>query len=473
MEQSCMHSQQPTHQAAQAPDAASFDILQSPLYPSFPECLGENPKAAQPPLPSPPYVPQHYPPDRDPPLEAQRSPPPPYRSPGRPQQQGYSHLRNTAPLPALQQPQPRQAAACPLFPQAHDVYNSTTQGFSPQVSQAPLQPPHVPLHQWLIDPSTGNPSAQFTAVQGGPPRIYGLMYPSHPQLRHSLPTTHPSVPTHIPPEQSPATTQKTAPSQPMFHERNEDSTIAEHSQQLRSWGGAGSLDPATGVFSRAADHPRIRTAQACEKCRARKAKCSGEHPTCQRCLARGLDCVYASERRMRGPNKPKPLPPPLAGRLQPSAAGGQKTRKRASTIPTATHSAPQIWAHHQNQQQRQQQQQKQPTSHQEQGIAAASSPASSAGSGSLGYPPLSESDASPMTPHSSLDSRHPSGVLPPSPRIFIHDFSAATRTDVGHLREGNNYDDGAATTGGVLTGAYGQDIFRDVTMSLDNTKTLF
>jgi hypothetical protein len=56
----------------------------------------------------------------------------------------------------------------------------------------------------------------------------------------------------------------------------------------------------------------------------------------------------------------------------------------------------------------------------------------------------------------------------------MHDFSAATRTDVGHVCEGNNYNDGAAaTTGGVLTGAYGQDIFRDVRMSLDNTKTLF
>jgi Fungal Zn(2)-Cys(6) binuclear cluster domain len=203
------------------------------------------------------------------------------------------------------------------------------------------------------------------------------------------------------------------------------------------------------------------------------SKCSGEHPTCQRCLARGLDCVYATERRMRGPNKPKPLPPPLAGISQLPVAGGKKTRKRASTMPTATRSASQIWAHHQNRQPRQQQQ-KQSTSNQEQGIATASSPASSAGSGSLKYPLLSESEASPMTPHSSIDSRHPSGAFPPSPRVFMHDFSAAMRTDVGHVCEGNNYHDGAAaTTGGVLTGAYGQDIFRDVRMSLDNTKTLF
>ncbi|KAG5719387.1 hypothetical protein E4T56_gene13488 [Termitomyces sp. T112] len=69
---------------------------------------------------------------------------------------------------------------------------------------------------------------------------------------------------------------------------------------------AGSLDPATGIFYRSPEHPRLRTAQACEKCRTRKAKCSGEHPTCKRCATRGLVCEYAKEGRVRGPNKPKP-----------------------------------------------------------------------------------------------------------------------------------------------------------------------
>ncbi|KAF8629782.1 hypothetical protein AX17_005561 [Amanita inopinata Kibby_2008] len=68
---------------------------------------------------------------------------------------------------------------------------------------------------------------------------------------------------------------------------------------------AGSLDPATGIFYRTPEHPRLRTAQACEKCRTRKAKCSGEHPTCKRCQNRGLVCEYAKEGRVRGPNKPK------------------------------------------------------------------------------------------------------------------------------------------------------------------------
>lgn len=35
---------------------------------------------------------------------------------------------------------------------------------------------------------------------------------------------------------------------------------------------AGSLDVTTGVYQRVPDHPRVRTAQACEKCRIRKAK---------------------------------------------------------------------------------------------------------------------------------------------------------------------------------------------------------
>ncbi|KAF6752037.1 hypothetical protein DFP72DRAFT_1134412, partial [Ephemerocybe angulata] len=68
---------------------------------------------------------------------------------------------------------------------------------------------------------------------------------------------------------------------------------------------AGSLDPTTGIFYRTPDHPRLRTAQACEKCRTRKAKCSGDHPSCKRCINRGLVCEYAKEGRVRGPNKPK------------------------------------------------------------------------------------------------------------------------------------------------------------------------
>ncbi|KAI0784046.1 hypothetical protein C8Q75DRAFT_810392 [Abortiporus biennis] len=40
-----------------------------------------------------------------------------------------------------------------------------------------------------------------------------------------------------------------------------------------------------------------RTAQACKSCRERKAKCSGERPACERCVSRGLLCVYAVEQK--------------------------------------------------------------------------------------------------------------------------------------------------------------------------------
>ncbi|OBZ79537.1 hypothetical protein A0H81_00058 [Grifola frondosa] len=80
---------------------------------------------------------------------------------------------------------------------------------------------------------------------------------------------------------------------------------AQQSATQPSWSLSGSLDPVTGVFQRTPEHPRMRTAQACEKCRIRKAKCSGDHPSCQRCTARGLQCEYAPERKMRGPNKTK------------------------------------------------------------------------------------------------------------------------------------------------------------------------
>ncbi|PIL29993.1 transcription factor [Ganoderma sinense ZZ0214-1] len=69
-----------------------------------------------------------------------------------------------------------------------------------------------------------------------------------------------------------------------------------------SW--TGSIDLATGVFQRSVEHPRLRTAQACEKCRIRKAKCTGDNP-CRRCMEKGLKCEYAPERKMRGPNKNK------------------------------------------------------------------------------------------------------------------------------------------------------------------------
>ncbi|KAJ6531197.1 hypothetical protein B0H19DRAFT_1273413 [Mycena capillaripes] len=70
-----------------------------------------------------------------------------------------------------------------------------------------------------------------------------------------------------------------------------------------------------------APHTRQRTTQACDKCRDRKTKarslasvhpksvsyrslqCSGDHPVCKRCTARGLICHYSGRERPRGPAK--------------------------------------------------------------------------------------------------------------------------------------------------------------------------
>ncbi|KAF8911030.1 hypothetical protein CPB84DRAFT_1077449 [Gymnopilus junonius] len=47
---------------------------------------------------------------------------------------------------------------------------------------------------------------------------------------------------------------------------------------------------------------RQRTAQACDKCRERKTKCSGHRPICLRCTARGLTCEYSvRETKIRVP----------------------------------------------------------------------------------------------------------------------------------------------------------------------------
>jgi hypothetical protein len=469
-----MHPQQIAHRTVHAYGHPSFDNLQSPLYPGFPELLGVLPKATQLPRPLPPYVQQHYILDRDPPVDVQNSPPS-HRLSDRPH--GHPSLPRPASSPQLQQPQPRQATAYTLFPQEHDAYH-TTHVFPTQMSRAPQaqQAAHMSVNPWPVAAFTDNANAHPTETEEGLPHIYESMYPSHQQPLSPLATTHHSTYAQaVPPKGSSTTTQNTDPTSPTsFQEKNEGIASAGDSPQLRSWGGAGSLDPATGVFSRAADHPRIRTAQACEKCRARKAKvclfsriytllevvtgsarikCSGEHPSCQRCLTRGLVCAYAAERRMRGPNKPKPPLHPLSDGSQPAAAG-QKTRQRASTMPSAPHRSSQIW--------RPQSQHKE---QQEHGDATPTSPASSVGSGSLRYPPPSESEASPITPpHSSLDCHQHSvpvvGFSAPQ-RVLVQDFpTSAQRRAQARVSEDSSHDDaGAATTRGVLAGVFGQDIF--------------
>ncbi|KAG7092925.1 hypothetical protein E1B28_009230 [Marasmius oreades] len=53
---------------------------------------------------------------------------------------------------------------------------------------------------------------------------------------------------------------------------------------------------------------RCRTPVACDKCRERKTKCSGEKPVCDRCSSRGLICIYASRDAKRRVHSQTPGP---------------------------------------------------------------------------------------------------------------------------------------------------------------------
>ena len=272
MEQRGMHPQRISHQTVHAYGHPSFE--QSPLYPGFPELLGGSPKATQLPRPLPPYIQQHYTLDRGPPMEVHKSPPS-HRSSDRPH--GHpSRRHHPASPPQLQQPQPRQATAYSVFPQDHEAYH-TTHVFSTQFSRAqlPQLPAHsMPLNPWGVAALADNANTQLKETEGGLPHTFESIYPSDQQSLSPLTATHPSsYEQAVSPKGSPTSMQNTSPTSPTsFQGNNEGNVTAENSPQPRTWGGAGSLDPATGVFSRAADHPRIRTAQACEKCRARKAK---------------------------------------------------------------------------------------------------------------------------------------------------------------------------------------------------------
>ncbi|KAL0579084.1 hypothetical protein V5O48_002926 [Marasmius crinis-equi] len=152
-------------------------------------------------------------------------------------------------------------------------------------------------------PSTVNYQPDYQDYQGWSQRNMHTYY-DYPTDVH-----HQSIPRYAPGMPSPK--RDNAPS-PLHHTANSGFQLTSSASDYmsgntqRSPSLAGSLDPATGIFYRTPEHPRLRTAQACEKCRTRKAKCSGEHPSCKRCLTRGLVCQYAKEGRVRGPNKPKP-----------------------------------------------------------------------------------------------------------------------------------------------------------------------
>ena len=98
-----------------------------------------------------------------------------------------------------------------------------------------------------------------------PPQQQQWLNPYDPQLNYSYPPY---------PSPSPFPAPRLSPPPVNFksnttHNNSDSSSSQQQNNRLTL---AGSLDPSTGIFYRTPEHPRLRTAQACEKCRTRKAK---------------------------------------------------------------------------------------------------------------------------------------------------------------------------------------------------------
>ncbi|CAA7263639.1 unnamed protein product [Cyclocybe aegerita] len=227
--------------------------------------------------------------------------------------------------PALYPSSSSQIHPHPLFTRQHN-----TTADDPTSQNHPLDPHVLASHHQLYQSSSPftniqphqQPQRPHESPQSWPPYEPPQIHQPFPQS--NLPLSY--APYHNPPPFPNRLSPPPPSNQPFQFKGSNHSnagTSAVHRMSL-----AGSLDPATGIFYRTPEHPRLRTAQACEKCRTRKAKCSGEHPACKRCLARGLVCEYAKEGRVRGPNKPKAKMPP--GGTGGSGSDGRSTPKGAT-----------------------------------------------------------------------------------------------------------------------------------------------
>ena len=137
-----------------------------------------------------------------------------------------------------------------------------------------LQPdPHAPIPPHIQHPDAYPPIDPLVLRSSPPPQIYSAEgQVNRPEIAHSSFVEHnagpnsnvfymPSAPSVFAPSGGHGPWTVTQSSQ--------EQSVAEPQP---SWTMSGSLDPATGIFQRAPEHPRVRTAQACEPCRKRKAK---------------------------------------------------------------------------------------------------------------------------------------------------------------------------------------------------------
>lgn len=86
--------------------------------------------------------------------------------------------------------------------------------------------------------------------------------------------------------------------------------------------------------------PRRRARRACQHCHARKARCSGPLPTCDRCRAHGLECVYRPGKRSlplpsQGPSA-TPSPGGAAAGVQDGAQMGTSSPNDHGTSASST-----------------------------------------------------------------------------------------------------------------------------------------
>ena len=131
-------------------------------------------------------------------------------------------------------------------PLSHDPY-------APGIPLYDVHEPHDLMHPAPVRPITASQLFPGSSHMDGSARSFD---------HQESPVVHPEI---LEPSQF-----VTEHPRPAVHET--ESSPSQPPPPPPSWAMSGSLDPATGIYQTAPEHPRVRTAQACEKCRGRKAK---------------------------------------------------------------------------------------------------------------------------------------------------------------------------------------------------------
>lgn len=103
-------------------------------------------------------------------------------------------------------------------------------------------------------------------------------------------------------------------------------------QQLREGTASGN---GSGVFENQSRLERRRVARACCQCRRKKAKCTGDLPSCQRCSSRGVRCQY-----------PDSLKPAASSSGAATAFVDQRPLEQAISPNGSTETGTRIWSHY-------------------------------------------------------------------------------------------------------------------------------